>query len=280
MALRNTSTGILVNLFLYPQLQFLSCARCFLIVPSFLEWRTADRRGFCSNDALTASMFCAGANCFNTTTIRLNYWVGLFKVVYRRLYSTSWRHSTVSINPEFLAKIHVGRQSSYRCYYKMILRRKHAVKWSTNSFKNWTLFTATPPGSIIPLYLAHAKNKKKNGVAKSPDLLAGPVYSHNKNKQDECFLKFISVKKSTWFGQTLLSSIRSLDNVFTAADIWPVPPWPRYKTDNVTTMTNTNCCEYGSWWWTISLSETCRAVYQNKVKPLTPNYHYIGLPQR
>jgi hypothetical protein len=79
---------------------------------------------------------------------------------------TSWRHSTVSINPEFLAKIHVGRQSRYRCYYKMILRRKHAVKWSTTTFQTWTLFTATPPGSIIPLYLAHAKNRKKRRCQK------------------------------------------------------------------------------------------------------------------
>ena len=40
--------------------------------PSFLERRTADWRGLCSNDALTASLFCVGANRFNTTTSLLN----------------------------------------------------------------------------------------------------------------------------------------------------------------------------------------------------------------
>ena len=58
-------------------------------------------------------------NSFNTTTFLLNSWASLFKVVYPRLYGMGWRHFTVSMNP--------GRQRSYRCSYKMILRRKHAV---------------------------------------------------------------------------------------------------------------------------------------------------------
>ena len=45
-----------------------------------------------------------GANCFNTTTFLLDRWAGLFKVVYPCLYDMSWRHLTVSMNPEFLAK--------------------------------------------------------------------------------------------------------------------------------------------------------------------------------
>jgi len=49
-----------------------------------------------------------GANCFNTTTFPLNIWAGLFKVVYPRLYGMSWRHFTVSMNPEFLAKFTLG----------------------------------------------------------------------------------------------------------------------------------------------------------------------------
>jgi len=49
-----------------------------------------------------------GANCFNTTTFLLNSWAGLFKVVYPRLYSMSWRHFTVSMNPEFLEKFTLG----------------------------------------------------------------------------------------------------------------------------------------------------------------------------
>jgi len=49
-----------------------------------------------------------GANCFNTTTFLLNSWAGLFKVVYLRLYGMSWRHFTVWMNPEFLAKFTLG----------------------------------------------------------------------------------------------------------------------------------------------------------------------------
>jgi len=90
------------------QLQFLGCGEVLSDSPSFLEWRTADRRGLHSNDALTASMFCGSANCFNTATFLLNSWAGLFKVVYRRLYGMSWRHFTVSMNPEFLAKFTSG----------------------------------------------------------------------------------------------------------------------------------------------------------------------------
>jgi len=47
-------------------------------------------------------------NNFNTTTFLLNSWASLFEVVYPRLYGMSWRHFTVSMNPEFLAKFTFG----------------------------------------------------------------------------------------------------------------------------------------------------------------------------
>jgi len=53
-------------------------------------------------------MFCRAQTVFNTTTFLLNSWAGLFKVVYPRLYGMSWRHFTVSMNPEFLAKFTLG----------------------------------------------------------------------------------------------------------------------------------------------------------------------------
>ena len=49
-----------------------------------------------------------GANCFNPPTFLVNRWAGPFKVVYPRLYVLSWRHFTVSMNPEFLAKFTSG----------------------------------------------------------------------------------------------------------------------------------------------------------------------------
>jgi len=86
-----------------------------------------------------------GANCFNTTTFLLNSWAGLFKVVYPRLYGMSWRHFTVSINPEFLAKFTLGGNVA------IVL-----IKWFYgeafcapvhDSISNWTLFMATSPAS-------------------------------------------------------------------------------------------------------------------------------------
>jgi len=106
MALRNTSAGIL---------EIASCIRsanpnvkyawhCFLTVP--LSWN--DRRVLCLNDELTASMFCGVRTVLTLPPILLNSWAGLFKVVYPRLYGMSWRHFTISMNPEFLAKFTLG----------------------------------------------------------------------------------------------------------------------------------------------------------------------------
>jgi hypothetical protein len=55
----------------------------------------------------------------------------------------------------------------------------------------------------------------------------------------------------------LLSIIRSLDTVFTATGICHTDIlkyqllWVQFQ---------------DSWWWTVSLSETCRVLYQNKIK--------------
>ena len=73
-------------------------------------------------------------------------------------------------------EIHVGRQHSYRCSYKMILRRKHAV--STNPFKTERYSWPRQLAALFP-FPAHAKNGKKNAVAKSPDSLADPLYTRN-----------------------------------------------------------------------------------------------------
>ena len=106
IALRNTSTGIL---------EISSCIRsanlsvkyawhCFLTVP--VSWNDTQPTGedFFFERCSHSVNVLWGENCFNTTTFLLNSWAGLFKVVYPRLYGMSWRHFTVSMNPEFLAK--------------------------------------------------------------------------------------------------------------------------------------------------------------------------------
>jgi len=76
------------------------------------------------------------------------------------------------------------------------------------------------------------------------------------------FLNFIFIHNSTCFGQTYCPSSGVLmlylqQLVFVILFMLTVCP-----TVNINSMTNTICCE--SWWWTVSLSQTCRVVYQNK----------------
>ena len=70
-------------------------------------------------------------------------------------------------------EIHVGRQRSDRCFYKMILRRKHAVHQSTSRLRTKRYSRPRHLAASFP-FPAQAKNKK-NAVVKSPDSLADPV---------------------------------------------------------------------------------------------------------
>ena len=63
--------------------------------------------------------------------------------------------------------------------------------------------------------------------------LRGPciaIYSYNKSQRDSLFLKLILVKNSTCFGQTYCLLARS--GILTSLSV------------NITSMTNTYCCEY------------------------------------
>ena len=105
------------------------------------------------------------------------------------------------------------------------------------------------------------------------------IFSHNKSQQDARFLKFIFVNNSTCFVQTYRPSsgvlvLYSQQLVFvievcwlSASEVSSILTLLAYSQHSC--MTNTNCCEYSAkipWWWTVSLSETCRVVYQNKVE--------------
>ena len=103
--------------------------------------------------------------------------------------------------------------------------------------------------------------------------------SYIKSQQDALFPNFILVKNSACFRQTYeLSIVSSLNTVFTAigicrtiyVDCLLARSRPRQQTVNITSMTNTYCCEYsikspddGQY---VSLSEICRVLYQNKVE--------------
>jgi len=74
------------------------------------------------------------------------------------------------------------------------------------------------------------------------------IYSYNKDQGDAQFLNFILVKNSTCFGQTYCPSsgvliLYSQQLVFVIQVMLTVSR-PRQQRVNMTSMTNTNCCEY------------------------------------
>ena len=120
--------------------------------PSVLEWRTADRRGLRSNDALTVSMFCG----VQTVLTRPSFFVTVvFKFVYRHLYGMSWWHFTVLMNPEFLAKFTLGGTVAI-----IVL-----IKWFYTVHQSMTPFHiecySRPHHLAVSFaFPAHAKNRK------------------------------------------------------------------------------------------------------------------------
>jgi hypothetical protein len=91
-----------------------------------------------------------GANSLNTATFLLNSSQSLQSCI-----PTSLWHELTALycfdESRISCKIHVGLQRSYRCSYRIILTMKARCSPVHESISNWTLFTAMPPGSIIPL---------------------------------------------------------------------------------------------------------------------------------
>jgi len=80
--------------------------------------------------------------------------------------------------------------------------------------------------------------------------------SYNRSQQDALFLNFILIYNSICFGQTYSPSsgvliLYSQQSVFVILVDKYHLLWIQYQ---------------DSWWWTVSLSETYRVLYQNKVK--------------
>jgi len=100
-----------------------------------------------------------GANCFNTSTFLLISWAGLFKVVFPM---SLWYELTALYcfdEPRISCEIHIGRQRSYRCSYKMILWRKHVVYQSTTPFQTERYSRPRHLAASFPCP-AHTKNRK------------------------------------------------------------------------------------------------------------------------
>jgi len=105
----------------------------------------------------------------------------------------------------------------------------------------------------------HKENLKKHLTFWRPYIV---IYSYNKGQQDALFLNFILIHNSICFGQTYCPSsgvfiLYSQQLVFVYTiyvycllDKYQLL-WIKYQE---------------SWWSTISFSETCRVVYQNKVE--------------
>jgi hypothetical protein len=73
-----------------------------------------------------------------------------------------WRELTALYcldEPRIYYEIEVGRPRSYRCSYKIILRRKHAVHQSTNPFHT-ERYSRLRHLAASFLFSAHAKNIK------------------------------------------------------------------------------------------------------------------------
>ena len=96
-------------------------------------------------------------------------------------------------------------------------------------------------------------------------------------------LALLKSTKTSWLHHaSLLSIIRSLNTVFTATGICYTSYIDCLLTKSVqdpdlTSLADSqhNSCNkyhlpwiqyWDSWWWTVSLSETCRVLYQNKVQ--------------
>ena len=87
-----------------------------------------------SYDALTASMFCGVR-----TLLTLPPFVLTVEPVSSKFFThVLWHELTALYHFEesrISWEIHVGRQRSYRCSYKMNLRRKHAAHQTTTTFQ-------------------------------------------------------------------------------------------------------------------------------------------------
>ena len=118
---------------------------------------------------------------------------------------------------------------------------------------NWyTLLYARKKSRVICWKLGAALQNYSSGWSEVRFLtFRGPcivTHSYNKSQQYAVFLNFILAKNSTCFGHTYCPSsgvliLYSLQLVF------------------VILVMLTVC-----WWWALSLSETCRVLYQNKVE--------------
>ena len=95
---------------------------------------------------------------FNTTTFLLNSWASLQSCLPMSL----WYELTALYcfdGSQISCEIHVGRQCSYRCSYKMILRRKHAVHQSMTPFQTERYSRPRHLAASFP-FPAHAKSIK------------------------------------------------------------------------------------------------------------------------
>jgi len=101
------------------------------------------------------------------------------------------------------------------------------------------LNTTVHQGVVISAFRVNVSSR--NLTFRGPCIV---IYSNNKSQRDAVFLNFIMVKNSTCFGTDFLSIFRSLYTVFIAIRICHTSYVDCLQTLNITSMTNTYCCEY------------------------------------
>ena len=101
-------------------------------------------------------------------------------------------------------------------------------------------------------------------------------YSYNKSQPNAQFLYFILVKNSTCFGQTYCPSSGVLI-LYSQQLVFFILFMSASEVELSTSLADSQHNWYDkyqllwiqywdAWWWTVSLSETCRVLYQNKVE--------------
>ena len=104
------------------------------------------------------AMFCGVRTVFTLPPFFLTV-----EPVSSKLLSTSLWHELTALycfsESRISCEIHVGRQRSYRCSYKMILQWKHTVHQSTTPFQTERYSRPCHLAASFP-FPAHAKNRK------------------------------------------------------------------------------------------------------------------------
>ena len=148
-------------------------------IPSFLEWRIADRRGLCSNDAVTASVFCG---VWTVLTLPPSFLT--VEPVSSKLFThviMAWPEVLYCFDESRIScEIHVGQQRSYLVlitwfYGKSTLCTSPRLHFKLNAIHGHTTWQHHSPSPLMQKI-----EKRHCQIARFTD---GPVLNEDNNNQ-------------------------------------------------------------------------------------------------